>query len=135
MKKLKTTKKLLQHTIGFLELVEKYTAKINREYAKNVNNLLKKIAAGEDLDYETLKEKYLVSEHTVEKKETKTLFDEVFEKQELSTEDTNVSDEIILDKIIIDGTNYYYENKDNGKIYDNSSKIVGYYKNKEFMLK
>ena len=130
MKKLKTTKKIMTQTINFLQLVENYCIKINKEYAKNVNNLLKKIAEGEDLDYETLKNKYL-------KTETKTLFDEVFEKQEqeISTEDTNVSEEIILDKIIINGNNYYYENKENGKIYDASSKIVGNYKNKEFMLK
>ncbi len=130
MKKLKTTKKIMTQTINFLQLVENYCIKINKEYAKNVNNLLKKIAEGEDLDYETLKNKYF-------KTETKTLFDEVFEKQEqeISTEDTNVSEEIILDKIIINGNNYYYENKENGKIYDASSKIVGNYKNKEFMLK
>jgi hypothetical protein len=126
---------------------------INKEYAKNINKLLEEIAKGENLDIKMLKSKYLKSssklkEQLVEnKQDNEEQVDEEYEcndtqvelelqvdlKQELLNDknDSEV-DDIIFDKIIIDGTTYYYENKENGKIYDISSTIVGIYTDKKF---
>ena len=40
----------------------------------------------------------------------------------------------LLSRIIIDNISYYFENKDNGNVYDTSSTIVGQYKNGEIIL-
>ena len=50
-------------------------------------------------------------------------------------EDTE--EEEVLDKIILDGIEYYYENKEDGRIFLNDetgAKLVGRYINKEFTL-
>jgi hypothetical protein len=137
MKKLKTTRQiykdieeiesLMNKIGGVINSVSKSCNDINTEYAKNIKTLLKKIAEGENLDYEMLKEKYL-------KSSSKEISD--VNNTNIIDDQTTIdeSSEIIFDKIIIDNTNYYYENKENGKIYDSSSNIVGIYKNKKFIL-
>jgi hypothetical protein len=130
---------------------------INKEYAKNINKLLEEIAKGEQLDIKMLKSKYLKSssklkvelvEHKHEdqnEEQVDTEYDYTEDTEQIEVElqvdnkkeilnDKNTSDieNIIFDKIIIDGLNYYYENKENGKIYDTSSNIVGIYKDKKF---
>ncbi len=105
MKKLKYSKKLLNESKTFIQLIENYCNKMNKEYLKNVNILLKKIADGEKLNFDDLKEKYL--NQSVQKE---TITDELT-LTPTETEDTEKDfDEIILDKIIIDDTHYYYEN-------------------------
>ena len=133
MKKLKYSKKIINETNTFIQLIENHCSKLNKEYAKNINKLLERIAKGENLDIKMLKEKYLKSS-----KNSEVL--DIFESNkpvELETSeqnDTNSSEEMILDKVLIDGVNYYYENKENGKIYDSFSNIAGFYKNKQFIL-
>ena len=117
--------------------------------------MLEEIAKGENLDIKILKNKYLksTSKLKVESVEHKQDDEDEDEEQE-DTEYNNIqveyelqvdlkqqilndkndsdTDDIIFDKIIIDGLNYYYENKENGKIYDTLSNIVGIYKDKQF---
>jgi hypothetical protein len=143
MKKLKTTKKLQNEVKVFQEFINNYCNKINKEYAKNMNKLIKNIAKGENLDFEMLKEKYLNTiNQEVEVKieinkehETEIILDTELDNEYVSqSNETKSCEEIIFDKVVIDGTNYYYENKDNGRIYDSSSKIVGIYKNNLFLI-
>ena len=150
MKKLKATEDinkkitdisfLMDKISGILEEVNDSCNTINKEYAKNINKLLKRIAEGENLDYEMLKEKYLKSS-TTKIVELSRLVDPVgpvglTEENEMVVydNDTDELSEIIFDKIIINEKNYYYENKENGKIFDSSSNIVGVYKSKKFIL-
>jgi hypothetical protein len=108
-----------------------------------MNKLIKNIAKGENLDFEMLKEKYLNTlNQEVEVKieinkehETEIILDTELDNDYISqSSETKSCEEIIFDKVVIDGTNYYYENKDNGRIYDSSSKIVGIYKNNLFLI-
>ena len=156
MKKLKSTKEL-KNDIEHIELlldkaktklqeINIYSDSINKEYAKNINKLLEEIAKGENLDIKMLKSKYLKSssklkvesvEHKQDDEEQEdTEYNDTQVECELQVDLNNKNDsevdEIIFDKIIIDGTNYYYENKENGKIYDTSSNIVGIYQDKKF---
>ncbi len=162
MKKLKSTKELRNDIEHIEILLDKAKTKlqeinissdsINKEYAKNINKLLEEIAKGENLDIKMLKNKYLKSSSklkiaSIEHKEDEEQEDTEYEcndtqvecelqmdlKQELlNDKNDSETDDIIFDKIIIDGLNYYYENKENGKIYDISSNIVGIYKDKKF---
>ena len=79
--------------------------KIKTDYENKINKLLLDICKGEQLDFNYLKEKYIKNKNT----------------------DT---DKIILEKITYNNSIYYYENKENGKVYDNSSNVVGYYNGK-----
>jgi hypothetical protein len=136
MKKLKLTDKISKEIIEIESLINKMGVYlqsvsnscdiINTEYTKNIKKLLKKIAEGENLNYEMLKEKYLKSSP----KENLELNNTTNDEKNTIVEPL----EIIFDKIIIDNKNYYYENKELGKIYDSLSNIVGVYKNKNFIL-
>jgi hypothetical protein len=132
MKKLKYTKKIKNEMHTFMQLIDNLCSKLNKEYAKNMNKLLENIAKGENLDINILKDKYLktleisnVNEDEVEVK---------LEEDTNNDDENNSFEEIIFDKIIINGNDYYYENKENGKIYDTKSKIIGIYKNNQFLL-
>ena len=139
MKELKYTRKLSV-------LIEQINYKINKEYANNIYKLVKKIAIGENLDFDMLKNKYLKSKSketqednqndnqndTPETPDTQEIsnINEIVESTDtLSPTSSEHQSEIILDKIIINDINYYYENKENGHIYDSKSKIVGEFKN------
>jgi hypothetical protein len=116
MKKLVYSKKIKQETAAFCQLIEAYCEKINKEYSKNINKILQKIAEGENLDFELLKKKYL--------------------NQDIVINDSNTfEDDTILEKEVIDGTAYYYEKTDNGKVYDSHSNVVGVYKNNKIIIK
>lgn len=137
MKKLKYTKKIQNEVKSFSQLIDNYCSKLNKEYAKNVNKLLENIAKGENLNLEMLKEKYLnkLSDTTEETQiEVSEIKNDSNDNNDTENNDTNSYEEIIFDKIVINGSNYYYENKENGKIYNSSSNIVGVYKNKKFVL-
>jgi hypothetical protein len=151
MKKLKTTKKIQNEFKLFQEALNKYCDKINREYARNMNKLIENIAKGENLDIEMLKEKYLNNfdgkkekifeinnntEDTTNNVTTTTTSEiEVEAEVEVTVDNkTNIFEEIIFDKVVIDDKNYYYENKENGRIYDSASKIVGVYKDNQFII-
>ncbi len=135
MKKLKYTKKIQKEAQTFIHLIDNLCSKLNKEYARNMNRLLENIAEGEKLDINMLKDKYLKTlDISTLNEKISTIEIEEIEETEENTNDTNSFEEIIFDKIILDGNNYYYENKENGKIYDSKSKIVGYYKNNKFVL-
>ena len=132
MKKLKYTKKIQNETNTFIQMIDNLCSKLNKEYSKNMNKLLENIAEGEKLDINMLKNKYLKTlDMSTLDEEINTI--DVKETNDIVS-DTNSFEEIIFDKIVLDGNNYYYENKENGKIYDGKSNIVGCYKNNKFLL-
>jgi len=130
MKKLKELKKI--HNI-FVDSVTELDIKmqlqmkqIKQEYQQNVTEekirLLVAICNGEGLDFDTIKNKYLKSKELILVKSTKQDVESV------------VTEEEMLDKIEINRTQYYYEPKEKGVIYNSNSKPVGIYKNGEFIL-
>jgi hypothetical protein len=146
MKKLKHSKQMLLDAQAFLKNIETNYSKLNKEYAKNILKLLEKISIGEKLDLEMLKAKYLNEEEPVIITTNITIFSNISEdissliitedassevvSSDISSEEVVTNEEIILDKITINSINYYYENKENGRIFDVNSKVVGEYKNK-----
>jgi hypothetical protein len=100
---------------------QEHLYKIKEEYNSNLINekikLLLEICNGENLNFEMIKKKYLNARHI-----NKYLIDNISDDNQL------------LDKIIINDIEYYYENKLNGNIYDNKSKIVGFFMNNEFII-
>ena len=96
-----------------------YKKKIKKEYQemliKEKNKLLSNIAEGENLNINDLKKKYLKSKEI-------TLTDEV-------SHPVTYDNEELLDKVIIAGEIYYFENKDKGKVFDTSNTEVGVFKN------
>ena len=83
--------------------------------------LLVEICNGEGLDIDNIKSKYLKP-----KEISLIISDDV--KDETETEEN------IMDKIELNGKQYYYENKERGIVYDMSSKPVGIYKNGSILL-
>lgn len=139
MKKLKYSKKMVLDTQSFLKSIENNYNKLNKEYSKNMLKLLENIAIGENLDLKMLKEKYLNSS----KEETNVVSEEVIitpifsnitSSEEQNDNSSENNDEIILDKITLNNKDYYYENKQLGRIYNSSSKIVGEYKDNKFYI-
>lgn len=122
---LKYLKKLKQETDGLNEVFSSYFDKIKKEHNKvliqQMNELINKIAVGENLDENELREKYLDDNIHIETKKTK--------KEKI------VCNFDLLDIITIEGSKYYYENKDNGNIYDTKSNKVGLYVNEQFVFK
>lgn len=130
MKKLKDLKQI--HNI-FVDSVTELDAKmqlqmkkIKHEYQQNVTEekikLLVAICNGEGLDFDTIKNKYLKTKELTQINTTKKVIE------------PEIIEEEMLDKIEINGTQYYYEAKEKGVIYNSSSKPVGFYKNGEFIL-
>lgn len=97
------------------ESIKKMKKEYNNCLIEEKINLLKKICTGEDLDFVSLKDKYLND------KEKKLIKEQVEIKE--------VSNEILLSSTNINGIQYFYENKEKGNVYDNKSKIVGSVKN------
>ncbi len=112
MESLSHVNKIDQQATKFLEIILSLTKKTNKEYLKQINKLIENIAKGENLDVQMLKTKYLKNE-------------------EIDLENVIEYDENdnLLDKIIINGSEYFYENKPDGKVYNNKSQIVGTFKN------
>ena len=74
---------------------------------------LKNICENEDLDFNEMVTKYLTEK----------------ERKFVKTQIIEIVNENLLDTININGTTYYYENKENGNIYNNVSKVIGNIKN------
>lgn len=123
MKKSKSLKKLKKEFKAFNKNISNYTDLIKSEYESNYNkgidSLLKKIAEGESLDYNYLKEKYVL-------KDNNDLDNIILEEEDNSLD--------LFDKVMIDDKSYFYENKEGGKIYDDEAVEVGVYKNNDFVL-
>ena len=100
--------------------------KVKQEYQKNVIDekmqLIIAICIGENLDFDKIKTKYLKP-----KELSKVSLEKVVENKEIEEED-------LLDKVEINGKQYYYEAKDKGVIYDLNSNPVGVYKNGKFII-
>jgi len=111
---------LLQKIDDINTIVYTYIKNIKKEYKNNLSDeldkLLSKIAEGENLDINMLKKKYSKSK----KYSDKTI---------LSTEE-----EELLDTITINDITYYYENKENGKVYNKNNKIIGTYINSKVIF-
>ena len=157
MKKLLYSKKIIKEVIKFTEsletdeaiifseLINNYCSKLNKEYARKMNELSEKIALdekllndkyiklyndlidniakGENLNSDELKTKYLNC--LINKDDTKEF---IKEEEEIN------DDGVILDKIIINGNNFYYEKIQGGKVYNASSEIVGIYNDNKVKL-
>ncbi len=78
--------------------------------------LLVEISKGENLDYKFLKKKYL----------------SILTENNIDSDSDN--DSPVLNKIIINDTDYYYENKENGNIYNMNTEIIGKFINKQFIF-
>lgn len=122
MKKSKSLKKLKKETKIFSKLITGFSESIKEEYEKILNekieNLLKNISEGESLDYNYLKEKYLL-------KKDDSLKDELLEEN---------NEHDLLDKIVINEEDYFYENKEDGKVYNSNAEEVGVYKDNNVIL-
>lgn len=100
---------------NYIQLETEYNNKISEEKVK----LLMNICEGEKLDLNKLK-KYL--------KPNDLKF--IIEKPS----NVIINNDNILNKIIIDKNEYYYEAKENGNVYNNKSKLVGKYVNNKVIM-
>lgn len=123
MKKLKGLKNL---HVDFIDIINHLDDKlqsnlsdIKKEYQYNITDekikLLMAVCNGEGLDFDKIKGKYLKN-----KELSQINFD-------IPNEETSVVEEDLLDKLIIDDKEYYYEHKEKGIVYDIDSKPVGIY--------
>jgi hypothetical protein len=87
----------------------------SRKRTEDKINLLKRICMEEQLDFNTIKYKYLSSE-------------------DLCMIENDINSEFLLDNIIIEGHKYYYEKKENGIVYDVNSNRVGIFKNNHIII-
>lgn len=122
---LKYPKKIRDETNAFANMIENLCKKIQKEYKvkclQAFNELILSIAHGEDLNPLELKEKYLNNITAFKIK-----------KNSLSNNNLSTESETLLDKTIIDDETYFYENKENGNIYNEKGNIVGSYDNNQF---
>ncbi len=109
----KLSNNITDTTLSLQILIQDYVSKIEREYKENLYEIIFEICTNENLDFETIKRKYIKKKDLDKKKEE------------------NMQEETLLCKIIINNENYYYEHKENGIVYDNQSNQVGIYKNGE----
>jgi hypothetical protein len=105
-------------------MINDYKKRIKKEYQQLLieekNKLLLKVAEGEKLNINDLRIKYLKA------KEIISMDDAVQELVEETEE--------LLDKIVIEGEVYYYENKEKGKVFDASNIEVGIFKSGSILL-
>jgi hypothetical protein len=106
--------------------IQQHLKKIKLEYQRNVAEekikLLLAVCNGEDLDFDSIKNKYLKSKELNNVSEEDSLKNNIIEEEEL------------LDKINIGNKQYYYEAKEKGIVYDSHSKPVGIFKNGKIFL-
>ena len=130
MKKLKGLKDLHNEFVDVInqldEKLQDNLKKIKKEYQKNMTEekvkLLIAICNGEGLDFDQIKGKYLKA-----KELSQTHYDSYVPEEVPVEED-------LLDKIEINGKEYYYENKEKGVVYDMSSKPVGIVKSGKILF-
>jgi hypothetical protein len=116
--------KVEENLEGISNQISEYYKKIKKEFNKVLieekYQLLQKIAEGEDIDINILKSKYLKAK-------------ELLNLNENTVSLENDSEEL-LDRIENNGTVYYFENKEKGKVYDSNYNEVGIFKNKSIVL-
>ncbi len=123
----KTVRDIFVESINELDIkLKNQLKKVKQEHQKNIIDekvrLLIAVCNGEGLCFDELKIKYLKP-----KELSKISLDDNVENYEVEEED-------LLDKIEINGKQYYYEVKDKGIIYDSNSNPVGVYKNDMFVI-
>jgi hypothetical protein len=126
LKEIKNLNNLLNNHLTELDgILQMQIKKIKNEYINNLIDekikLAFEICQGENLDFEQIKNKYFKSR----------------DLYKYTTIDTNIeikAEEELLDKILIDGKEYYYENKELGTVYDIDSNIVGLFKQGQIIL-
>ena len=93
--------------------------KLNQEHNNNILeaqlSLLAEICEDKKLNFNECKQKYINKKNIVDSKPNKV-------------------NEEILTKIIINNNVYYYDNKENGNVYNVSSKIVGILNNNKIII-
>jgi hypothetical protein len=127
LKELKIVHNVFVDAINELDgKIQNQLKKVKQEYQKNVIDeklrLLIAVCNGEGLDFDKIKSKYLKA-----KELNKVSMEDIAEEKEVVEED-------LLDKVEINGKQYYYEAKEKGIIYDLNSNPVGVYKNGKFVL-
>lgn len=108
------------------------------DLVKYQDELILKISTDYNLSYEELYEKYLKNfKKTIKKSKSFQLIDEDEMDDELN-EIQNSLDDIepnrVLEKIIIEGSTYYYDQKNGGSIFNKDAEKVGDVNNGKFML-
>ena len=92
---------------------------LQQEYNNNIIeaqiNLLMEICEDNNFNFNDFKEKYI-------------------KKKNCSNNKFIKIDEEVLNRIIIEDNTFYYENKENGNVYNSSSKIVGTVHNNKIIL-
>ena len=118
MKKLKHLKKLVKLIEEFSSELKKETDKLKKEHSKHLilsnTELITKISEGEGIDIVYLLDKYLDKKPSSEKES----------KQE---EKFNEDDEL-LSLMTFRGEQYFYEDKEEGKVFDNTSNCIGVFR-------
>lgn len=127
LKELKDIHDIFVDSINDLDTkLQNQLKKVKQEYQQNLIDeklrLLIAICNGEGLDFNKIKIKYLKP-----KELSKVSLNEISEDNEFIEED-------LLDKVEINGKEYYYEAKDKGIIYDLNSNPVGVYTNDNFIF-
>ena len=124
MSKLKTCKKIKEETKSFQKVIDAYIKSLKQEYKKNIfnckNELLESIAENEGLELDYLKKKYLVKNS---------------KKKEIKKDEYNSNNDELLEVLVYEGSEYFYENKESGLVYDDGSKIVGTFINGKVVFK
>ena len=100
--------------------LQKKLEEIKTEYSMNVIEekikLLMIVCEGENLDFDTIKTKYLKPK-------------ELIHIPTQSTNNDSTTEETIMNMSELNGKKYYYEAKDKSIVYDMESKQVGVFKN------
>jgi hypothetical protein len=123
MKKLKGLKDLQNNFVDIInqldEKIQLNLLDIKKEYQYNITEekvrLLIAVCNGEGLDFDKIKGKYL---------KTKELLQTNFDTP---IQENNIIEEDLLDKLVINGKEFYYEQKEKGIVYDTESNPVGIY--------
>ena len=122
MKKLKRLKKISGLLDEYLKELQNELDKVNKDYQKKVlesnYKLISEIAKGENLDEISLMEKYL-KKSSVKSKLKK--------ENEIKEINSSPNTEELLNHMNLDGNDYFFEDKQNGSVYNNKSVKVGEY--------
>tara|TARA_X000000950_G_C13861272_1_gene638833 strand:+ start:282 stop:719 length:438 start_codon:yes stop_codon:yes gene_type:complete len=105
---------------------------------KYQDELLLKISTDYGLNYEELYAKYLKNfKKTIKKSKSFQLIDEDELDEELNEIQSTLDDvepNRVLEKIVLDGSTYYYDQKNGGSIFNKDAEKVGDVNNGKFML-
>ena len=104
--------------VHITNLKEEHELTVMQELTKQ----LKTVCDDNNLDFNMLKHKYLPNK----------AISLIVHEQPVKK--TSVPIEELLDKTTIDDKDYYYENKEDGKVYDDKTIIVGVYKKNKVIL-